>query len=182
MKTASLLLALGLILASLAQCSDTVTRPDGAASADLTALFPASDAVTGWQADAGGVKVYKTEAEALGAIDGDADTFITHKFKQFARQMYTSGTVTADVRVWQMPDVAACTALFTALAADALYAPFTWENATVGEAGKIANASGKWWVYARKGVYEFSAKVQSAEESAKTGALGFVNYIAGKIK
>jgi len=177
------LLTAALALAALAACSDeTKPRADGSTGADIATLFPASNAISGWTADAGGVKVYKTDAAAMGAVDGDADPFMKLKFTQFARLIYTNASVTADVRVWQMPDAATCATLFTSLASDSLYKPFTWEDTSVGEGGKIASASGKYWVYAHKGAYEFEAKVQAADEAAKTASLGFVNYIAGKIQ
>ena len=162
-----------------AGCGDDATDPAGT---NIAALFPASDVVSGWQADAGGVQVSPDTDAVLGAVNGDAEVFIEHGLTQLARLTYTKGAENAKVRIWQMEDAAACAKLFTALAQNGLYSPFTWEDVAVGEAGKVANASGKWWGYARKGAYEFEAKIGSDDPAARTATLDFLKAIAANIK
>ena len=154
-------------------------------SVAIASLFPANNEVGTWVEDtslgSAGVQVSNSAAQAQADVDGDADSF-EDTMVAFAREFYTSGTHTMELRVWQMQDAAACTAVYDDLVVnDPLYTPNTWSAVSLGEAGRVADTGSQWWHNVRKAAYHVEAKTQSNDADGKSGAEAMIGAVLAKI-
>jgi hypothetical protein len=127
---------------------DTVGRKDvigfgQAVVAKLTSGSPAPasfvlapNAIPGWTFDqnnpstANGPAVATNVGSAENLIDGASFPFYdpskSYQAKGLAWEVYTNGTYTIDLKIWQMPSAAATAQLYTDLFSEARWASTTW--------------------------------------------------------
>lgn len=151
----------------------------------IESLFPANNEVGTWVEDTSkgqaGVQVSNSAAEAQADVDGDADSF-EDTMVAFAREFYQNGTHTMELRVWQMQDAAACSAVYDELVtSDPLYTSNTWTAASLGEAGRVADTGTQWWHNVRKAAYHIEAKTEANDADGKSGAEAMIGAVLDKI-
>jgi hypothetical protein len=99
-------------------------------------LVPAPNAIPGWTFDqnnsstANGPAVANNVSSAEALIDGASFPFYDpskgYQAKGLAWEVYTNGTYTIDLKIWQMPSAAATAQLYTDLFSEARWASTTW--------------------------------------------------------
>jgi len=162
------------------------TEPADGGPVAIESLFPADNEVGTWVEDtsvgASGVEVASTPAEAEALIDGDAEPFTAHGFSKFAIEHYVDGTPQLELRVWEMPDAAGATEIYDYLVAnDSIYMASSWEDVSIGAAGRASNTGASWWVNARSGAYYIEAKINDTSNGARTDAQAFASAVIGHL-
>jgi hypothetical protein len=99
-------------------------------------LVPLADSSSGWMLDqnssktASGVAVATDATSATALIDGAADPFYdptkSYQAKGLAWEVYSNGTYSLDLKVWQMASAANAAQLYTDLLDNSLYSNVTW--------------------------------------------------------
>ena len=169
------------LLAVASGCGPANTPP-----AAIDSFFPKDNEVGAWVEDTSigkaGVEVTTTAKETTDLVDGSAEPFITEGMVGFGWQSYVNGTYKLDLRVWRFKSAAASQTAFDWLFLNAsLYKAATWTELAVGDAGKIADTGGSWWVSARKGAYIIEAKVVPKDATSRADVETIATTVAGKI-
>ena len=162
------------------------TEPAPAPTVEIDELFPADNEIGSWVEDttvgAAGVEIADSPTEAEAIIDGDAEPFTAHDFARFAIQNYTNGSEKLELRVWQMADAAAATAIYDYLPANnSIYMASSWEDVSIGEAGRASNTGASWWINARTGAFYVEAKINAVSDAARADAEAFARAVVGKV-
>jgi len=154
--------------------------------APIDSFFPKDNEVGTWVEDSSvgkaGVEVATTSKETTDLVDGAADPFIEKGMVGFAWQSYVKDTYKLDLRVWQFKSAAAAKEAYDWLFTNAsLYKASTWSDLAVGDAGKVADTGGSWWLSARKGAYIIEAKILPKDATSRTDVEAIGTAVAGKI-
>jgi len=173
-------LVLSGVLGLVAACGSS-----GSSSGTIDGFFPADNEVSGWTlSGAGGVEVCDgatAENCTLNLVDGDAQPFIDVGMKAFGRATYAKGATGLQLRIYEMTDATTCSALYDDIVVeDALYATYTWETIPLGEGGRIADRTDRWWINTISGPYFVEALVDeatAADPAARADGLAFVTAV-----
>ncbi len=150
---------------------------------DLAACFPASGDIAGWTRS-GSVQVGEGNSGATGLVNGSADPFFADGLTRLGMAGYTNGTVTLSwVRVWQMGSASAAQAVWSHLLSNSLYSSNTWVDCSsaVGEACRVANTGGHWWINTRRGGFHVEAYVSPVDASSQAAALSFLTAFLARL-
>ena len=112
-----------------------VSRVTSSTAAPAT-LVPTADESSGWTLDqnqpktANGVATATDSTSAVALVDGAADPFYdsskSYQAKGLAWEVYTNGTYSVDLKVWQMASAHDASLVYADLKLDSLYANVTW--------------------------------------------------------
>ncbi len=99
-------------------------------------LVPLADPTSGWMLDqnssktASGVAVATDATSATALVDGAADPFYdttkSYQAKGLAWEVYSNGTYSLDLKIWQMASATNAAQLYTDLLDNSLYSNITW--------------------------------------------------------
>jgi len=169
----------------LTACPPPDDNGDGDEMPDIAELFPADNEIGSWVEDSSlggaGVEVGRSFSEAEAIVNGDADSFDGYMVA-FAREYYTDGTAGLELRAYEMGDAAACTEAYDLLIVDnPLYSANTWDAASLGDAGRIADTGSHWFVNTRKKIFYVEAWIEPNDAPGKTAVESFVETVLEKI-
>jgi hypothetical protein len=172
-------------VAALALLGCPPTEENGDELPDIEELFPADNEVGSWVEDtstgAAGVEVARSYTETWEMVDGDADSF-EDGLVAFAREYYTDGSMQLQLRVWEMKDADTCSSIYSSLVSDdPLYSANTWEDVSLGEAGRVADTGTHWWFNSRSKIFQVEAWIDSNDDPGKSAAQSFLEAVLEKI-
>ncbi len=186
-STNRLVLALAAVALSSWACNGDDDDPLPA----IETLFPANNAVGAFVEDtaigAAGVETATDDAGVVALINGGAGPFLQRDYDAFAIEHYTDSTFDLELRVWQLASSAVATDLYTGLLTESsTHQASTWTDASLGDAGRIADTGATFWFNVRKGPYLLEQTIAYdsgavVDDPCKTAGQTFINAVLAKI-
>jgi len=157
---------------------------------NIATLFPANNEIGSWVEDTStgtaGVEIATDENGIVALINGGADAFLSRNYNAFGIEYYTDGTYDLELRIWQFATAAISTEIYTALLTESsTHQTSTWEDSTLGTAGRVANTSTTWWFNVRDGAHLLEVTIGESgtapDATSKTAGETFVNGVLAKL-
>ena len=119
-------------------------------------FIPGSGSIAGWTEDTSkgevGVEAAYTKDDGEMLINGALDPFVdTGKWVAFAIEYYVNGDTTIQLSIFEMTDAAGASEIYTHLATHP--EGISWEDITMGDAGRMAEMATNWLIQTTKGKY-----------------------------
>jgi len=178
MKTLKILISVQLTLGLLA-CP--TVDPDEDPLPAVEELFPGDSEVGSWVRDADPIDVATSNQEALDLINGEATAFIDRDFVAFAMGGYEDGQSTLELRIWEFADAATAKDLYDNIPDEFGEYQVPWEDAAVGEAGRIVNPGTRWWLNTHEGIYFIEVIVRPTDAGLRQATLDFALVVVASL-
>jgi hypothetical protein len=179
MKRTLAILAVVLLACPFAACGGGGNdNPD-----PVESYVPISGEVGGWLEDTGaanngaaGAEVCRQATGIPDFIDGAIDPFVdTGAWVAVAWEFYINGTITLELRLYEMGNATACQEVYDYLATHP--EGVAWESVTLGQAGRTADQGPYWKTHARKGNYFIETFTFPGDADTRPAALDFAGAV-----
>jgi len=148
---------------------------------EIEDFFPADNEVGAWARDADPIDKAESDQQALDLINGEATVFIDRGFVAFAMGGYEDGTNTLELRVWQFADAATAKDLYDNIPDEFGEYQVSWEDAAVGETGRIVDPGTRWWLNTHQGAYYFEVIIRPNDAGLRGATIDFATAVVAKV-